>query len=186
MEAAARAEAPFMTVVREVFNIHDDRQAWTKGAEGEEKVGRWLAKLPPPWKVWHDLPIGTKGANVDHVVIGPGGVFSINTKKHGGKVWLSPRSLLVSGKKTSHLPKAVKEAARVQKRLNELGVPDVAVCPVLAIICTEWKVKKAPEDVVVLFNRELLRWLKKRRTVLDDAQLLRIATAVNQWSQEAA
>jgi len=48
----------------------------------------WLEKPQSPWAVWHDLPIGTRGANVDHLVVGPGGVFSVNTKKTHGRVWL--------------------------------------------------------------------------------------------------
>jgi Nuclease-related domain. len=62
--------------------------------------------------VFNDVPIGQLGANIDHVVVGPGGTFTVNTKNRSGKVWLAPRTLLVNGIKTDYLPKAAGEAAR--------------------------------------------------------------------------
>ena len=41
------------------------------GAEGEELVARQLSKLDPArWRVVNDIAIGTRGANVDHLVVG--------------------------------------------------------------------------------------------------------------------
>jgi hypothetical protein len=56
-----------------------------KGLRGEHHVGRYLddecARLG--YRVLHDIP--GDGFNVDHVLIGPGGVFSIETKN-----WTKP------------------------------------------------------------------------------------------------
>jgi hypothetical protein len=54
------------------------------GAGGEELVGGVLATLGGEWSVIHDATLGH--GNVDHIVIGPGGVFAIETKSRAGHV----------------------------------------------------------------------------------------------------
>lgn len=55
----------------------------SRGATGEEAVGAILDALTPHgWRVGHD--IGTGRGNIDHVVVGPTGVFTVETKSHGG------------------------------------------------------------------------------------------------------
>jgi hypothetical protein len=54
------------------------------GAGGEEHVGSVLATLGEEWSVIHDAHIAS--GNIDHIVIGPGGIFAIETKARGGNV----------------------------------------------------------------------------------------------------
>ncbi len=56
-----------------------------RGARGEEHVGRLLEHLPARgWHVVHDASFGR--GNVDHILIGPPGIFTIETKSHPGPV----------------------------------------------------------------------------------------------------
>jgi hypothetical protein len=56
-----------------------------RGAEGEEQVGRLLEELSGEgWYVLHDASFGN--GNVDHILIGPAGVYTIETKSHPGPV----------------------------------------------------------------------------------------------------
>jgi hypothetical protein len=56
-----------------------------RGAQGEEHVGALLAELSNMgWCVIHDATLGR--GNVDHIVIGPAGLFTIETKSHPGPV----------------------------------------------------------------------------------------------------
>lgn len=56
-----------------------------RGATGEERVGALLAELGAQgWYVIHDASFGN--GNVDHIVIGPPGVFTVETKSHPGPV----------------------------------------------------------------------------------------------------
>jgi Nuclease-related domain len=56
-----------------------------RGALAEEHVGGLLDGLPRDrWRVIHDASLGR--GNVDHIVIGPPGVFTIETKSHPGPV----------------------------------------------------------------------------------------------------
>jgi hypothetical protein len=56
-----------------------------RGAKGEEQVGGLLEGLAGQgWHVVHDASLGR--GNVDHILIGPGGVFTVETKSHPGPV----------------------------------------------------------------------------------------------------
>jgi Nuclease-related domain len=59
-----------------------------RGAVGEEHVGRLLDGLGGRgWYAIHDVSLGR--GNVDHIAIGPGGVFTVETKSHPGPVQVS-------------------------------------------------------------------------------------------------
>src|ERR1700744_5161811 len=47
-------------------------ERWERGAAGERKVGATLEGLGDDWHVLHDIYLGR--GNIDHVVVGPGGV----------------------------------------------------------------------------------------------------------------
>ncbi len=56
-----------------------------RGAKGEEQVGGVLDELAgDTWRVIHDASLGR--GNVDHILIGPAGVFTVETKSHPGPV----------------------------------------------------------------------------------------------------
>ena len=56
-----------------------------RGATGEEQVGSLLQELAGSgWRVIHDVTLGH--GNVDHILIGPAGVFTVETKSHPGPV----------------------------------------------------------------------------------------------------
>jgi len=56
-----------------------------RGATGEEQVGGLLEGLTGDgWRVIHDVTLGH--GNVDHILIGPAGVFTVETKSHPGPV----------------------------------------------------------------------------------------------------
>jgi hypothetical protein len=59
---------------------------WRRGAEGERRTEKTLRRLERKgWTVEHDIQ-REGGANVDHVVRGPGGVFLLETKNLTGTI----------------------------------------------------------------------------------------------------
>ncbi len=47
-----------------------------KGDEGERATAGLLEQLPGSWTVLHNVYIPGRRFNIDHVLIGPGGVFA--------------------------------------------------------------------------------------------------------------
>jgi hypothetical protein len=57
-----------------------------KGAKGEQRVGWELEDLGPQYHVFHDMSHEHLGGNIDHLVVGPTGVFAIETKNWIGSI----------------------------------------------------------------------------------------------------
>jgi hypothetical protein len=74
--------ACIFVVSRYVLPLVDRRD---RGASAEEHVGALLEQLPDEeWHVVHDASIGH--GNIDHILIGPAGVYTVETKSHPGPV----------------------------------------------------------------------------------------------------
>ena len=162
-----RRSRPVGTGVARVFGIHTQERAFRVGADGEELVARRLGKLGRDWHVLHAVPIGSRGSDIDHVVVGPAGVFTLNTKHHPGKsVWVSERSFMVEGQRTTYLRNSRFEADRAARLLSSACGFGVAVEPVIVVIAAKLTLRSAPSDVHVVAGKEIARWLTRRPTVL--------------------
>jgi hypothetical protein len=72
------------------FRVTRETAAWRRGARGERRTARQLRKLVRAgWTVLHDLAIPHSRANGDHLLIGPPGVFLVDSKAWHGRITLS-------------------------------------------------------------------------------------------------
>jgi len=69
-----------------VLVTYSRTQTWAIGAEGEEMVERMLRQLGNPYRVIHDIVLPGSYGNIDHLVLGPNGVFAVETKNHNGSI----------------------------------------------------------------------------------------------------
>ncbi|WP_454151545.1 nuclease-related domain-containing protein [Microbacterium lacticum] len=170
--------------------LSDESQPWYLGTIGELDVASRLGALADDWTVVHAVPIGTKGSDTDHVVVGAAGVFTINTKHHeGARVWVASRRLLVNGQKTDHLRNTRFEASRTATLLSSRAGFDVPVRGAIVIVgAREIKVREQPDDVAVVAATQLARWLRKQRPHFDATQYAMVSTLVRDaatWTQSA-
>ena len=174
VQAQAESQDPSLRTAQRVV-LHDDAWSWYQGALGEIEVGRMLSELGPEWFVRHSVPIGAGTKDVDHLVIGPGGVFAINTKHHAGaKVWVVDYALGINNSKTRHLADGRRDALDVAKRLSARAEFPVPVRPVIALVDPQSvNDKRAPysRPVAVLDARKLVAWLKAQPQQLGDTKL---------------
>jgi hypothetical protein len=129
--------------------------------------------------VLHAVPVGAGASDIDHVVIGPGGVFTVNTKNHAGQsVWVAGKTLMVAGNKQRHLYNASHEAARAAKLLGRRVNEPVDVTGIVVVVAPKsMTVRARPTDAVVVTDRQLLRWLSGRPAVLAPRQIAAIVAA---------
>ena len=96
-----------------------DGRSWYRGALGELRVASVLSALGPQFTVLHSVPVGGGDSDIDHIVIGPSGVFTISTKNHSGqRVWVAAETFLVNGHRTHHISDARFEASKAARLLN--------------------------------------------------------------------
>ncbi|GAA1115627.1 hypothetical protein GCM10009630_11400 [Kribbella jejuensis] len=160
--------------------VTDAGRSWYSGALGEIEMGRRLHKLGPRWTVLHAVPIGIQGADIDHLIVGQAGVFTVNTKHHPGqRIWVAGRGFLVGGQRQHYIRNSEYEAQRVAQILTATVGWPVPVQSVIAVLgSASLNIKQPPVAVQVLEAGALIRWLKRRPPVLTGRQLDAVLGAV--------
>jgi Nuclease-related domain len=84
--ATVGLEGPVIAVLLLIENTANPIiHRWARGAQGEEHVGAVLDALRDEgWLPLHDVHLDR--GNVDHVLVGPAGIFTIETKSHRGQL----------------------------------------------------------------------------------------------------
>lgn len=129
-----------------------------RGATGEEHVGALLDSFcGEDWQVLHDVSLGH--GNIDHILIGPGGVYTIETKSHEGPI------------RVSRVHGATLEQARAQRKGVE-GMLGLHTEP-LIVYSRAWVDRPLArrKEVRLLPARMLLRYLQKRPPRLTSAEV---------------
>jgi hypothetical protein len=158
--------------------IEPEARPWYTGATGERAVAARLHSLPAGWTVLHSLPVGRNGADIDHLIVGPGGVFTVNTKHHvDASVWVAGRTVLVSGSSRPIVQKAAAEARRVDRIVAGVLADPPAVRPIVAIVgAKRLRVRRAPKVVSVLRAEHLRRFLRAQPERLSAAEVRLLIT----------
>jgi Nuclease-related domain len=107
------------------------------------------------WAVLHDLAIPRSQANIDHLVIGPGGVFVIDSKQYRSRLELDPSGELWHVRYP--LAPAVRAASwEADQAARVLPDPGMAVVPIVAVHDAQvpWG-KAVAEGVPVVSARRL-------------------------------
>lgn len=153
---------------------------WEQGAEGEVAVARALAALPEGWVVLHDLAWpGRQRANLDHVVVGPGGVFVVDAKNWTGHIEVRDQALLQNGRQRESAVSSVTAAAIAVQEI-------VAPVPCVGVLCfvRDEPLATSSWNVTVCSTTTLVATLASRPPVLgpDDVrrcvEAVRVATAM--------
>ncbi|MBK4347132.1 nuclease-related domain-containing protein [Lacisediminihabitans changchengi] len=180
--AAELAESSLRANGRRI--LHDSAWSWYMGAIGEIEVGRILSSLGPEWMVRHAVPIGAGTKDVDHLLIGPGGVFALNTKHHrDARIWIGDHVMRVNNADKHHMRDAQRDATDVANRLRaKIGFPVTVSAAVVLIghrsISDARRGVAHPAEVVAAVD--LLRWLNSRPRQMDDTQLALIRLAAEE------
>jgi len=158
-----------------------NKRASYVGAKGNIVVGALLATLPAEWAVFHALPFNTPAADIDHLVVGPGGIFTISTMHHGGKsVSVGGTTLTVAGQAAPDIRRAELEAERVTRLMQERMPLLPPVQPVIALVDpSRLTICERPDQVHVLDARNLGRWLLTLQPVLTEGEVLEVVELVD-------
>ncbi|WP_136081600.1 nuclease-related domain-containing protein [Pontiella desulfatans] len=116
-----------------------------KGAKGEEWVAHELAFLNAEYTVFNGLRFGGGKQNFDHIIVGPAGVFVVETKNWKGSVEFHDGKLYAGGREPSRPPlRQVKAAAaELVSFIDDAGCGDLPIHSVLCFLGT-----KLPQEVM--------------------------------------
>ena len=167
-------------VVRALSSEPQSTRAWKAGAAGEEKLAAELDGVPG-LRMLHDRRIPGSRANIDHIVIGPAGVFVVDAKNYHGLIKIRDRGgffradlrLTIDGRDQSKLADSVLwQADVVVSTLQDAGIDgSVVVTPVLCFLNVEWPLLSPPSKFrgVRLESHRSIKRLVTRSSTLSGA-----------------
>lgn len=174
---AEKRGGTFLAYLARAANADTEERAWRRGIEGEQVIGAALDKARKHgWKVLHSIPVGAE-SDIDHLVIGPGGVVLINTKHHkGAKITVRQGGIYVNGAQTKHVLQVRDQVKRASKALSAAMGELVEIQGCVAIHnggLMEPEVKFAHhfKDVWVVTRWNIVRVLRKAEPVLSPEQV---------------
>jgi len=152
-----------------------------RGERGEQHVADTLEELRTDgYKPVHDI-IG-KNFNVDHVLVGPGGVFAIETKFRSGKgeiTFQNGEGLFVGGfpEERDCIKQARANAAAVSRLIEENCGGREWVTP-LVVFVGEWRIKDdwRDTDTRVFTPHRLARYIRNQQPILKRGEIDLIAS----------
>lgn len=166
--------------IRKIFPIRRELHNLRQGRDGERAVGQQLETLHEQgFQVLHDFP--SDRGNVDHVLVGEKGVFSIETKTYSKpakgptEITCDKGTIQVNGFTPERNPiiQAKAEARGLEDLLKERTRKNFHVRPIVVI--PGWFVHEPPSssEVWVLNETRLLGYLKheKEKLKAEDAAL---------------
>jgi hypothetical protein len=144
-----------------------------RAALGERLVGDMLDNLGPRWDVLHVVPVDDSGKDIDHLVIGPPGVFAITTENFPGQeVKVNGDFLAVGSRRFDDVAVARGLGESAAELLSAaLGRP-VTVTPLLVVVTpTKLALRRQPDGAHVIPSRQLLHYLEKLDRTLNGAEV---------------
>ncbi|MDO4527267.1 MAG: nuclease-related domain-containing protein [bacterium] len=154
--------------------------SYFKGARGEEMIASELSHLPSTWTIFNGL-ILPNGRDVDHVAVGPQGIFVIETKHWRGTVEIDQHQLLANGRA---LP--VERSPILQVRRSVMGLAaalQMDAKEIQGMICfagTQFvNGAQTLDEIVLCSHLQLEAYLRGRAVRFDDASLARVIATLN-------
>jgi hypothetical protein len=159
-------------------------RAWEVGADGEAATASALTPLETEgWRVLHDRRMpGRVRANIDHLTIGPGGVWVIETKHWSGRLVVGADRLRSNGRAVEELYDQVwRQAEAVSAVLPRMGVRARPVVCVVGgqVVHTRDRAGRRIHGPVEFHTPEsLARRLQSAPTVLTPSQVAAVTAAL--------
>ena len=161
---------------------------WRTGARGEQRTAKALAPLRRRgWILLHDLPDdlpGGRRGNLDHVVVGPGGVYLLDSKWLGGDASVEGDAVRVQMKDDEdgsytldRLPGSVRAKSAALKR--EIARTDVPWVQGVVVFWNDFDpVLLDDRNPVYLSGNRLHDWLVSREQILSEDSVQRAADEI--------
>ena len=142
---------------------------WLLGRKGTCAVAEALKSLPDDYIVLNDIVLPDSKGNVDYLLIGPNGIFSIEIKNYSGFVKCEEDEWFINGRRIRSLSKQAKRNGIAVRGCiaqsfagSQTGIPYVA--PLLVFVGSRTKLKLFKPTVPVLKLGELVEFIRHRET----------------------
>jgi len=176
VDAVRREYGDHAAAVADVLAARDEAASWGKGSQGESRLARYVAKeVGDSVIAVHDRLIPGSRGNIDHLFVGPSGVWVVDAKagyegkvvqRDVGPIWRRENELFIRGRNRTSLAAGLVrqvDAVKAALQLDEtLGGTDVYAG--LCLLDSEWGLLDGQFQigyVWVMNAGHLKKWLRK-------------------------
>jgi hypothetical protein len=168
-------------LLRRLASSRSEEQEARRTVAGQVFVARQLARLGDSWHVLHTIPEMQDQAAIDHLLVGPGGVFAINSRLQADKtVWLGGDTLMANGERINPVRDSLADAERASELLSIAVGFEVRVTGLVIIVGDnrfDVRCRQRDSSVHVTTPRPVVRWLRHRPVEWTDFGIERIYNA---------
>ncbi|HEX4401551.1 MAG TPA: nuclease-related domain-containing protein [Galbitalea sp.] len=184
---AAQLDVPARSLLGRIFGrspLTPETRPIFRAALGELLVGDMLDNLGPRWDVLHVVPLDSCERDIDHLVIGPPGVFTITTENFPGQeLKVNGEIVSVGNRQFDHIRIARRLGEGAAERLSAAVGHPVEVTPlIVAVTPTKLVLRDQPIGVSVVTSRGLLHHLEKLDVTLSGADIASISDIADRHS----
>ncbi len=164
-------------LIRDEYKFH-------LGAVGESRVAQLLARFPDDWFIFNDMVV--RGAQIDHIVVAPTGVYTIETKNYKGTIYGNAEkqkwSQVIDHHKTTFynpVKQGIGHSVALSKFLEESDFKKVWVDTIVVFTEPSVKLKVFSSKVPVLYLSDLRDFLNQQKQVTSPEYCSKIADCVS-------
>ncbi|MBI4812895.1 MAG: NERD domain-containing protein [Methanobacterium sp.] len=163
------------------------RRIWSIGAKGEKIVAKKLDKLPKKYTAIRDVKIPNLGGDIDHVVVGPTGIFVIETKNYKPTYIPDEDCWYHTSGRVSELNPA-KQVKLQSSKLNNFLKPKLgkklykkAIFPVISPINHNLIFKNDIKTYEIVYPEDLVHYISHQRKILNSNEVKDIINILTRY-----
>ena len=165
-----------------ITRLPANRDAWSLVDDGRSQTSLVLEPLVDAgWIVLRDRRVPLSRATIDHVAVGPTGVWAIQTVSRPGRVPIRAGETWLDGEPSPAVTQALRTAGAIQ-RAAAAGPDDMGMTtrPVLCFHRARLpRFRRAVQGVALVDGRRLVRLLSSSPRVLDEEAVRSVAAALD-------
>jgi hypothetical protein len=154
---------------------YKEGKSWNKGIIGESIVGGYLNQLPKDYFIFNDVKFPGSYGNLDHIVIGPNGIFVIETKNYGGfynikgENWYYGTGKYPKKSKSQPGKQVKRNAMSLRKFLidNKINMEGIWIDSIVTLVNNNFKIERRPTNYNVLFPAYLTDFIQLSNRKID-------------------
>jgi hypothetical protein len=184
----------FMVIVGLVIVIYGygEGGSWIKGDIGERITSHHLKKLPKEFVVFNDVILPERYGNIDHVVVGPTGIFVIETKNYTGSYTVDGDDWYYNSdqgiEKTSSNPagqvKSNSMALKHYLSIKGINTYKLWINSVVALTSPGLTIKNAPKNYKILRPSKLPRYIENNQETLKEEVIVKAIYILEECATE--
>jgi len=162
------------------------RRIWSKGAKGEKIVAKKLKELPKKYTAIRDVKIPNYGGDFDHVVVGPTGIYIIETKNYKPTYIPDEDCWYHTSGRVSELNPAKQVKLQVSK-LNSFLEPKMGkklkkiIFPVISPINHNLILKNKIKSYEIVYPENLVHHISHKRKILTSDEVKEIINILDSY-----